>query len=101
MAKNLIIKTSGKVDKKVVYKVEKDFSINNVEMIKKELEEIIGKTPAFHLELRNIESFDLSSIQLLKAFSDKMGNDFSVSIDLKDDLKTIIQHAGFENYLIK
>ena len=99
MSAKLITKTSGKSDKKVIFKIEKDFSIINIEQIIQELTDIIDKTPSFHLELKNLDNFDLSSIQLLHAIKEKMKNSFSYSIELKDEIKTIIKHSGFEYVL--
>jgi hypothetical protein len=101
MSKNLVTKISGKTDKKVIYRIEKDFSINNIDLIKTELSEIVAKNNPFTLELKNIDSFDLSSVQLLKALQNKMKDNLILSIELKDDLKVIIQNAGFENIILK
>ena len=99
MSNKLINKSTVKTDKKVAFKIEKDLSLNNIEQAKSELEEIISKNPNFHLELKNIDSFDLSSIQLLYAIKSKLKNDFSYTVEMKDELKTIFQHAGFDYIL--
>jgi DNA-binding transcriptional regulator GbsR (MarR family) len=96
-----VIKTSGRSDKKTIFKIEKDFSINNITHVKKELDEIVNKNKSFHLELTNLENFDLSSIQLLQSIKNKLLNDFSYTIHVKEEIKTIIKHSGFENLLNK
>ena len=101
MSTKHVIKTSGRSDKKTIYKIEKDFSINNITHIKKELDEIVNKNKSFHLELNNLDNFDLSSIQLLQSIKNKLLNDFSYSIHVKEEIKTIIKHSGFENLLNK
>jgi DNA-binding transcriptional regulator GbsR (MarR family) len=101
MSNKLVSKSSSKSDKKATFKIEKDLSLNNIEQAKNELEEIISKNPNFHLELKNIDSFDLSSIQLLYAIKSKLKDNFSYSIEMKDELKTIFQHAGFDYILNK
>jgi MFS superfamily sulfate permease-like transporter len=99
MSTKLITKVSGKSDKNPVYRIEKDFSITNVEAIKNELAELTSGTQSFKLELKNLENFDLSSIQLLHALKNKLNDKFSFSIEVKDEIKTIINHSGFE-YLL-
>lgn len=101
MSTKLLTKTTGKSDKKVTYKIEKDFSINNVEIVKNEINEIINKSQSFHLEMKNLENFDLSAVQLIHALKKKLGNEFSYSLEIKDEIKTIIQHSGFEYLLNK
>jgi len=101
MSAKHVVKTSTKSDKKPVYRIEKDFSINNIAQIKKELDELVDKNKSFHLELVNLENFDLSSLQLLHSIKNRMGNDFSYSVQVKEEIKTIIKHSGFENLLNK
>lgn len=101
MSKNLVNKVSGKSDKNTVYSIEKEFSVGNIEQIKQELDEIIGKNESFTLELKNLDSFDLSAIQLVKALKDKLKDKLIISLDVKDDIRTIIQHSGFEQIFIK
>ncbi len=101
MSNKLVIKTSGKSDKKAIYRIEKDFSINNIASVKKELDEIVEKSKSFHLELNHLENFDLSSIQLLHSIKNHFSQEFSYSIHVKEEIKTIIKHSGFENYLNK
>jgi len=99
MSAKLINKTSGKSDKNIVYRIEKDFSLNNIESVKSELEAIAAKQENFRLEIKNMDSFDLSSIQLLHSLQAKLGDKFSYSLEVKDEIKTIIKHSGFD-YLL-
>ena len=101
MSAKLITKVSGKSDKNAVYRIEKDFSIINVELIKKELGEIVSNNKNLKLELKNLENFDLSSIQLLHSLKNKLNESFSYTIEVKDEIKTIIKHSGFEYLLNK
>ena len=96
MSKSLVNKISAKSDKKVVFRIEKDFSLNTVEQLKIELEEILSKTPSFDLELKNIDCFDLSAVQLLTALKAKMKDKLTIKVELKDDIKLIMQHAGID-----
>ena len=61
---------------------------------------LFQKTHSFHLELKNIENFDLSSIQLIHALKKNYKDNFTYSIEVKEEIKTILKHAGFE-YFIK
>jgi regulator of replication initiation timing len=99
MNTKIINKISGKSDKKPIFRIEKDFSITNIEHIKQELNDLMEKNTSFHLELKNLDNFDLSSIQLLHAVKTKMKENFTFTIELKDENKTIIKHSGFE-YLL-
>ncbi len=101
MSTKHVIKTSGKSDKKPIYRIEKDFSINNISHVKKELDEIVAKNKSFHLELNHLDNFDFSSIQLLQSIKNKFSGDFSYSIVVKEEIKTIIKHSGFEYLLNK
>ncbi len=101
MSNKIIVKTSGKSDKLATFKIEKDFSIYNIEQVKNELDDIIEKYPSFHLNLKNMDNFDLSSIQLLHSLKNKLGDEFNYTIDVKDEIKTIIKHSGFEYLLNK
>jgi MFS superfamily sulfate permease-like transporter len=101
MSNKLISKISGKSDKKQIFRIEKEFSINNIVGIKSELDEIVSKSDAFHLELKNIENFDLSALQLLYAVKEKLKEGFTYSIDTKEEIKTILSSSGFENFIKK
>lgn len=100
MSSTLVSRTSGKSEK-VVFRIEKDFSVANIEQIKQELDDIVASEKAFHLELKNIDSIDLSAIQVLHALKMKMGKAFTYSATMKDETKTILAHSGFEDFFKK
>jgi len=101
MGNKHITKVSGKSEKVPIFRIEKDFSINNIEQVKKELDDIMEKNKIFHLELKNMDNFDLSSIQLLHTLKNKLNDDFNYSIEVKEEIQTIINHSGFEYLLNK
>jgi DNA-binding transcriptional regulator GbsR (MarR family) len=101
MSNKLIVKTSGKSDKKNIYKIEKDFSINNIEAVKSEIDEIISKNNNFHFDIKNIENFDLSAVQLIYVLKEKLKDKFTYSIDIKEEISTILKSSGFENIIKK
>lgn len=98
---NKILKPSGKVDKKPAFRLEKDFSINNVEHVKAEIDEIAEKNQSFHIDFKGLECFDLSAIQLIHSLGKKLQDKFSYTIEIKDELKAIIKNSGFEYLLNK
>ena len=101
MGNKHITKVSGKSEKVPIFRIEKDFSINNIEQVKKELDDIMEKNKIFHLELKNMDNFDLCSIQLLHTLKNKLNDDFNYSIEVKEEIQTIINHSGFEYLLNK
>jgi anti-anti-sigma regulatory factor len=96
-----ISRISTKSDKKGIFKIEKDFSINNVDQVKKELQELVEKNMNLSLIIRNVDNFDLSAIQLLHALKLKLGDNFSYTLEVKEEIKTIINHSGFDYLLNK
>jgi DNA-binding transcriptional regulator GbsR (MarR family) len=99
MSDKLVSKISGKGDKKNIFRIEKDFSINNIELIKSELDNILEKNSTLQLELKGIDNFDLSAIQLLHALKIKLKDNFTFTLEIKEELKTIVTHSGFESYI--
>lgn len=96
MSSKLITKISAKSDKKPIFRIEKDFSITNIQLIKDELDNIVKDNPVFQLELKNLDSFDLSSIQILHTLKKKLGDNFSYTAEIKEEVKTILNHSGFQ-----
>jgi MFS superfamily sulfate permease-like transporter len=96
-----ISRISAKSDKNSVFKIEKDFSINNVDQVKKELQELVEKYSNITLVIKNVDNFDLSAIQLLHGLKLKLGNSFNYTIEVKEEINTIINHSGFDYLLNK
>ncbi|HEY9124556.1 MAG TPA: hypothetical protein PK252_11310 [Bacteroidales bacterium] len=86
-------------DKKHTIVIEKDFSLNTIETIKADIDTILDNNKELHLEFKKIESFDLSSIQFLYALKQKLGNNLSFNLDLKPEIKTIINHNGLDKII--
>lgn len=86
-------------DKKNTVVVEKDFSLNTIETVKADIDTILDSSKELHLEFRKIESFDLSSIQFLYALKQKLGKNLTFNLDIKPELKTIINHNGFDKVI--
>ncbi len=96
----IVNKVNIKNKKKPVYQVEKELSINNIEVVKKEIEEIIKEEKdGFHLELKELDNFDLTGIQLLLSLKKQMGENFSYNVNLKKDLLLLIEHSGLIRYI--
>jgi hypothetical protein len=96
MEKKVIIKTSAKSAKAHVFRIEKDFSINNVVNIKSEILEILKTYDQFTLELKSIENFDLTSLQILYSLKLKMKEKLIIKYDLKEDIENIVINSGFD-----
>ncbi len=98
MGESLFIKTNEKVNKKPVYRIEGDYSINNIERIKEELKKILENDKKIHLDIKNIENIDLTAIQLLYSLKKYLKEDFSFGIELKEDQKQILLNSGFGKF---
>lgn len=81
------------------FKIVKEMSINNIDAIKKEIDEVIQNNKKLHLKIEEIENFDLTAIQLLQALKQKLGKNFSVEVKLKKEQEHIITNAGLDIYL--
>ncbi|MGC8803320.1 MAG: STAS domain-containing protein [Bacteroidales bacterium] len=96
----VVIRTDSKNKKRPVFRIEKEMSINNIEAIKDELISIISaEKEGFHLELKEIENFDLTAAQLLWALKNTLGEKFSYNLDLSKDQAQLLEHTGINRYI--
>ncbi len=79
--------------------IERDFSINNIEQVKVELTEILNKHDKITLELKEIENFDLTSIQLLYSLKKLEKKEIKIKSKIKDDLNNILVNSGFKELI--
>ena len=96
MSSKLITKISAKSDKKPIFRIEKAPPPPPPPPLKDELDNIVKDNPVFQLELKNLDSFDLSSIQILHTLKKKLGDNFSYTAEIKEEVKTILNHSGFQ-----
>jgi len=99
MDKKYITINKGSSENEVTVVIEKDLSINNIDPIKNELNEIVSKHKTIKVELRNIDNFDLTSVQLLYALKKIPGKKVEITADIKEDLKNIIINSGFKEII--
>lgn len=78
--------------------IEKDFSVINIEELYKELKEIVNQNEVINLELKNIENFDLSSIQLIYSLRNSIVK-LNLKANFKDDIKNIFINSGFKEII--
>jgi anti-anti-sigma factor len=96
------IKEHGKKDdKSAEVFIEGEFSIGNAERVKDKLLEVMEQYDKIEVKVQNLENIDLSAIQLLLSFRKSLPMDkFKLSLVLREDLKPIIEHAGFNDILL-
>ena len=99
MDKKYITINKGSSENEVTVVIEKDLSINNIDPIKTELNEIVSKHKTIKVELKNIDNFDLTSVQLLYALKKIPGKKVEITADIKEDLKNIIINSGFKEII--
>ncbi|HOK97818.1 MAG: STAS domain-containing protein [Bacteroidales bacterium] len=96
----VVVRTDSKNKKRPVFRIEKEISINNIETIKDEIANLVNtEKEGFHLELKEIENFDLTAAQLLWALKNKLGDKFSYSLDLRKDQIVLLEHTGINRYI--
>ena len=99
MDKKYITINKGSSENEVTVVIEKDLTINNIDPIKNELNEIVSKHKTIKVELRNIDNFDLTSVQLLYALKKIPGKKVEITADIKEDLKNIIINSVFKEII--
>lgn len=80
--------------------LEGDLTLNTLPKTKEKITTAINNYDALNIEVKNIDSFELPWIQLLfaiKKTSQKLNKSITFNINLPDNVKTIVEHAGFNN----
>lgn len=97
-AKILIEPDSGKKEEQVSIRLEGDLTIRNMEALKEKLAPLTEQAEKLSMEVRNVESMDLSFIQLIQSLSQSMtanGKGLSVSLSLQKEVKELLEKTGF------
>jgi anti-anti-sigma regulatory factor len=84
--------------------IEGDLGINNAEAIKKAVSAIKFNAENITLELRNIEKFDITSIQLFRAFKNNFtgkGEKINVISEFPQEIERLLVNTGFETFINK
>ncbi len=82
-----------------------DLDLDNADELKRILELRLLNSNILNIELKDIESFDLSTQQILLAaarYAKDKGKSFNVNFDLDQDLTQLIEISGItENFINK
>lgn len=79
-----------------------DLTIDTATDVKKQLLENLKKYKVFRVKVSNVDSLDLTFIQLLQRFiwdAQQQNKQVEVAFNLPDDIKLLLEHAGFEPFL--
>ena len=98
---SISIREKGKKeDRTAEISLEGDLTIAHVDNFRDKLLDVMENYPKMELKVQNVESIDLSIIQLLVSAGKTMGPEkFRMSAHLSDDLKKLMLHAGFDEVL--
>jgi ABC-type transporter Mla MlaB component len=94
-----------RIDKKTKIQhlfLEGDLGINYIDKIKTKIESISIESNEIEIELKKIESFDLSTVQLvysLKKSLGEKGNTVKIISDMPEDIIPILKNAGFNEFV--
>lgn len=83
-------------------RMEDELSIQTVEDARENLKQVFENYQAFIFELDEVINLDLSYIQLLLSFrrsAEQAGKQVDFNINLPEELKTLIDKAGFKEIL--
>jgi len=95
-------KGKGKEQSPVQLILQGDLSIDNAVDVKKQLQENLKKHKSFNVKVSNVDSLDLTFIQLLQRFvwdAQLQDKTVDVSFSLPDDITMLLKNAGFEPFL--
>jgi len=84
--------------------IEGDTGINQIEQLRNKIDSLQAGFREVNVELRNINSFDLSTFQMLYAFRSSLNSqDITVKIksDLKGELRNIAINTGMADIINK
>jgi len=76
--------------------IERDFNADNANEYYTLLKEYAQIYPQMTLEIIEPASFDLSAIQLLQSFQQKMQDNLIIIFKFKQEFKTLLLNSGFD-----
>lgn len=103
MAEKLKIVAQDKKEEKVKIILKDSLTIDNTEAIRKKIIEKLDKYKSVDLELINMQSIDLSGIQLitaLKKYCLEKTVDFNIQAALSDELSQLMEYCGITSLLV-
>lgn len=95
-------KGKGKEQGPVQLILQGDLSIETAADVKKQLLENLKKHKSFSIKVSSVDTLDLTFIQLLQRFvwdAQLQNKPVDVSFSLPNDIKLLIENAGFETFL--
>jgi anti-anti-sigma regulatory factor len=102
-SKHVTITPSGKKgEKKAKMTVEKELTIYTVLEIRESFMEAIEKYNELDVSIREVENLDLSFIQLiesLKKTAEEYQKKISISAELADETRKLVENTGFDPIL--
>ncbi|GEM_PF-6727660 len=92
--------SSVKMDGETVTKLslQGDLTIQNLEEVKNQVVEAVKHCERMEVVVRNVEGLDLACIQLFFSMREtfaRSNRKINFDIDLPDEIKSIVEHAGF------
>ena len=102
-SKHVTITPYGKKsENKAQMVVEKELTIYTVLEIKENFLEAIDHFDALDIQIKNVENIDLSFIQLIESLrktAEEYDKQISISAELIDETKALVNNAGFDPIL--
>lgn len=100
----IITPSKRKKVKKTNVELSGDLSINNIESIDKKVRPILNNYDKIDLYLKDVDKYDLSTIQLLHTYSTLHDTDDKVKLlkviaTLPNDLQKLTQISGFSDFI--
>lgn len=100
--KALPAKAGGKGDNPTVLSLQGELTIDYAEQLREFLMENLGKYSSFTLKINNVESIDVSAVQLLQRFNwDAAEQKKKVEFDIKlpEEHRSLLEKSGFAHFL--
>lgn len=103
-AKITVIPAEDNDNGQSILRIEGELTLNTIEETLAEVKAIVDEHQNLLIELRQIDNLDLTGVQLLYAIkktAEASKKTINYSIELPDELSTIINHAGFNDLINK
>jgi len=95
-------KSGGKGDTPTVLSLQGELTIDYAEQLKEFLLANLGKYSAFTLKLNNVESIDVTAVQLIQRFywdANEQKKKVDFDIKLPEEQRTLLEKSGFVQFL--
>lgn len=95
-------KSGGKGDTPTVLSLQGELTIDYAEQLKEFLLDNFGKYSAFTLKLNNVESIDVTAVQLIQRFywdANEQKKKVDFDIKLPEEQRVLLEKSGFVQFL--